>query len=123
MFGNRVKTTEINGKEFQIHLLRASDGVTIAQKLSTIVATFLETDDKGEVDLDFSKIAKAVTSSLTDKELLEILSKLLKGMAVDGKEISFDEYFSGNYGELIKILSFTLQENFGSFFEGMVIPD
>lgn len=123
MFGNRVRTKEINGKTFQIHLLSASNGIIIAQKLSSIVATMMGSTSSDEIDIDFSKIATALSTNISEKELLEILGKLLKDMAIDQKAVNFDEYFSGNYGELISVITFALQENFGSFFEGMAIPD
>ena len=123
MFGSRVRKKEIKGKEVQIYLLRAGDGIAIAQKLSSIVASFLGSagmDGSSDgVTIDFSKIAEALSKYLSEKELIEIITKLLKEMTINGSQVNFDEYFSGNYGELLAIMSFALQENFGSFFDGM----
>lgn len=119
MLNKKIKQTTINGKEFQIYLLRAGEGVLLAKKLSGLVASFLTTNDEGEVTIDFSKIAEGLSESLSEKDFVEIINKLLKELAVDGRQINFDDYFSGNYGELVQILSFAIQENFGSFFEGL----
>lgn len=121
MFGNSFKTKEINNKTFQISLLPAGEGIQMAQKLSTLVLPLLDASDGDELELDFIKIAASLSSSLGDNDLLTIIRRLLKGMAVDGREENFDEYFRGNYGVLVQVVAFALQENFGSFFEGMAI--
>ena len=119
MFGDSFKTKEINSKTFQISLLPAGEGIQMAQKLSLLVVPLLEGADGEELELDFMKVATNLSSSLGDNDLLLIIKRLLKGLAVDGKEASFDDYFRGNYGELIQAVAFALQENFGSFFEGL----
>lgn len=115
----RVKQTEINGHEYQIYLLRASDGLRIAQKLSTIVASMFEgtANEDGEMAVDFGKIAKTISTEISEKDMNDIIGKLLKDVTIDGRGIDFEEYFSGNYGELFQAVSFALQENFGSFFD------
>jgi hypothetical protein len=119
MFGESFKTKEISNKTFQISLLPAGEGIQMAQKLSTLVLPILEGAGGDELELDFMKIATSLSASIGDTELLTIIKRLLKGLAVEGKEVAFDSYFSGNYGELIQVVAFALQENFGSFFEGM----
>lgn len=119
MFGDSFKTKEIKDRTFQISLLPAGEGIQMAQKLSTLVLPILEGAGEDEVEIDFMKIATGLSASIGDKELLAIIHRLVKGLAVDGKEVKFDDYFRGNYGELIQVIAFALQENFGSFFEGL----
>lgn len=116
---NKIKVKEINGKTFQIYLLPAGEGIGMAQKLSGLIAPMLEQGANDEVSVDFIKVATSLSTSLGDNELLLIIKRLLKELAVNGSEVSFDDYFTGNYGELINIVAFALQENFGSFFEGL----
>ena len=117
----RIKQTVIDGTEIQIYVLKAQIGIAMAQKLSGLAATFLDKDDKGDISLDFGKVFKSLSTELKAEELDAILRSLLSGLAIDGKDVDYDEYFAGNYGFLVKVVTFALQENFGSFFEGMDI--
>ena len=123
MFKLKVETTEIKGKEFQIELLPAGEGIAVAHRLSTVILPLVSFDTEGGIDLDFGKLASSLTTSLGDKELLQVIKKLLKNLCVDGKGVDFDDYFQANYGELIKILTFAFEKNFGSFFEGLATSD
>lgn len=116
MFKLKVSTTTIKDKDFQIELLPAGEGIAMAQKLSTLVLPILS-NTNGEFSFDFSKLATALSVNISEKEFLLIIKRLLKGLCVDGKEVAFDDYFQANYGELLKIITFALTENFGSFFE------
>lgn len=119
---SRVRQTKINGTDIQIYILPATQGVGMTQKLGTLAATFFgNADDEGNMTIDFSSIAKGLSESLSFDELDMMIKALLKDMAVDGKGVQFDDYFAGNYGMLIKILTYALQENFGSFLEGLDI--
>ena len=116
-FGNRIRQTEINGKEFQIFLLNASDGITMARDLSTTllpVLGTLKTKDDGQVD--FRAAAVELSQNIDKIDILSVLNKLLKELCVDQDEVSFDDFFAGNYGELIDIVAYALRENFESFF-------
>ena len=123
---SRVRKTTIDDKEIQIYLLRAGEGVAMAQKLGAIVANLFsdlgsKEGEEGEVEIDFAKIARNLSEQLSYEELQKMINALLKDMAINSKGIVFDDEFSGNYGFLIKILAFALKENFGSFFEGLDI--
>lgn len=119
-FGENVVKTEIKGVSYQLYLLPAEEGIVMAQKLGQLVIPLLDGDSSdGEIELDFSKLAKNITSSISDKDFLAIIKRLLKESTADGKEINFNNYFRANYGTLIKLIAFALKENFGSFFEGL----
>ena len=120
---SRVRQTKINGTDIQIYILPATQGVGMTQKLGSLAATFFgeTSDNNGEVTIDFANIAKGLSEALSFEELDMMIKALLKDMAVDGKGVNFDDYFAGNYGMLVKILAYALQENFGSFLEGLDI--
>ena len=121
---SRVRQTKINGKDIQIYVLKATHGVAMTQKLGSLAATFFgestESDD-GEVSIDFTKIANGLQANLTSDELDMMIKALLKDMAIDGRDVNYDDYFAGNYGMLVKVIAYALQENFGSFLEGLDI--
>jgi hypothetical protein len=123
MFNLQVEKIEIKGKEFQIELLPAGEGITIAHKLSTVILPLVSFDGEEGLNLDFGKLATSLTTSLGDKDLLNVIKRVLKNLCVDGKEVVFDNYFRANYGELIKILTFAFEKNFGSFFEELVTSE
>ena len=117
-FGDKVRKLKSNDKEFQIHVLPASEGLVMAHKLSKLVLPFL-TEETTEIN--FTIIAKSLGDNLGEKEILTMVKRLIKDLAVDNKDISFDDYFASNYGELVQLIGFALKENFSSFFEGLGI--
>ena len=123
----RVRKKTIKDKEFQIYLLKAFEGTAMAHKLTEIVLSVIPSlkgatnQDTDEVDVDFKEIAKVVFDKLSEKDLVEIIAKLLKELAVNGRQVNIDEYFAGNYGEMLAVVGFALQENFGSFFDGLAM--
>lgn len=116
----RQKT--INGKNVVIYLLPASQGIVIAKRLLEIFLPAFGTaieSSKYESGMDFQEVAASVAANLPALDE-SIIKKLLKGCSVDLKDVGtdFDNYFMGNYGELISILEFAVTENFSSFFTG-----
>jgi hypothetical protein len=122
--GQHVRTKEINNKSFQIHLLGAGAGIKTVTELGDIILPVIgsmqgATDADGNAEVNFAEIAKAITMNMDKVNILEIIQRLLKDLAVDGSEVKIDDYFIANYGELIAVVAFALQENFSSFFDGM----
>lgn len=126
-FEARIRQKTIKDKTFQIYLLKAYEGTAMAHKLTEIVLSVIPSlkgaanQDTDEVDVDFKEIAKVVFEKLSEKDLIDIISKLLRELAVNGRQVNVDDYFAGNYGELIAVVGFALQENFGSFFDGLAM--
>lgn len=116
---NRVRVTTIKGKTFQIYLLPAGEGIKRASQLikafSPCVASIVEATQGGA--LDYTTLAYTLAEGLDNIDMLDFASRLLKDLSVNGQAINLDEYFMGNYGELVEVLAFSLKENFGSFFE------
>lgn len=108
MFKN-VKQATVNGKAVQFYMLPATKGFTTAMKLMKVMSN--ATEDSG-----INEMLTAVIDSLGDAEIMVIIADLMREMTIEGNQIDFDEYFMGNYGELVQILAVVLKENFGSFF-------
>lgn len=113
----RVRKTTIMGREVQIYILKASIGVAMTHKLGGIVAGFFDSKSE-EITIDFGRIADSLSTKLPYEELDMMIKALISGIAIDGKDVDFEEEFAGNYGFLMKIITYALEENFGSFFEG-----
>jgi hypothetical protein len=125
-FGKNVRIKDIKGKPFQINLVGAAEGIKIVTQLSDILVPLLggiqegsSVDEEGNPTVDFALLAKSITMNMDKVDILSIMKALLRGLAVDGAEVNFDEYFTANYAELVAIIAFCLKENFGSFFDAM----
>lgn len=118
---NRFRQSKLdNGKEVQIILLPAGEGLatatrlfrTFAPSLGAIITT-LEEDGS----IDFMAIAYTLTEGLEDFDINALVLRLLDQFTINGMQQNFDDYFVANYAELVEILAFALKENFGSFLE------
>ena len=75
-----------------------------------------------DANVDFSVISKALdklAENLKEDEYVKFVLDLLQCTRLDGKEISesvFDNEFAGNLLLMYKVLWFTLEVNYGSFF-------
>lgn len=123
----RYSDTTVNGKNIRIKLLPAlTVGIPTARRLLNIIAPAvggtldgLRHDDFIHgVPKTFSDMSLVVCQQLENAEVHQIIFTLLEHMEVDNKVVNLDEYFMGNYGEMIEILEFALKENFQSFFTG-----
>ena len=120
-FSNRIRTTTISEKEYQIYLLPAGEGIKMAKELSSLILPVLGaltsgTGEGEDVSIDFKSIATELITNMEDFDILITIKRLLKDVAVDGQDIEFDTHYMGNYGELIEAVSYALTENFSSFF-------
>jgi len=122
---NRVRSQELNGKQIQIYMLPAFEGLKMAQKLAQFVLPTVGAFYQGMASesLNFEQIAVTLVEELDGIELETIAGRLLQGMSVNGQDVPFDDYFMANYGELTAILTFAIKENFGSFFEAKGLFD
>lgn len=122
-----IKTSEkeINGKNVKIVLVGALDGIKITTQLSKVLFPVLGVISmKGEGEpQSVSEIVGAALEHSDELDLEGIIKKLFNGSTVDEFPIKPDEYFSGNYGELVDFLAFALEANFGSFFEAAILKN
>jgi hypothetical protein len=104
-------TKKIKDTTYTITLFNAVTGLTIARKLSSILAAtkiipYLDTSETIDKLIEYDK-----DLSLT----MELLSNTL----VDGKAIereNFNQLFTGKLGEYVEILMFVVETNFRDFF-------
>lgn len=117
----KTATETINGKEVTIVLLGALDGIKMTTQLSKVIFPAIAAlTGKGKEDnsaADFKELVMNALESLEDVDLATIIKKLFDGSTADDFPIKADDYFAGNYGELVDYLAFALEANFGSFFE------
>ncbi|QHZ59738.1 tail assembly chaperone [Alteromonas phage vB_AmeM_PT11-V22] len=123
----KYSDTTVNGKSIRIKLLPAlTVGIPTARRLLNIIAPAVGGTLDGLRHDDFihgapktfSEMALVVCKQLEEAEVHQIMFTLLEHMEVNNKVVNLDEYFMGNYGEMIEILEFALRENFQSFFTG-----
>lgn len=112
---------EINGKTLKIVLVGALDGIKITTQLSKVLFPVIGAIQGSQKDL--SSIAVAALEHIEEVNLENIIKKLFDGATIDDFPIKPDEYFAGNYGELVDFLAFALEANFGSFFEAAILKD
>jgi hypothetical protein len=104
-------TKKIKDTTYTVTLFNAVTGLTIARKLSSILAAtkiipYLDTSETIDKLIEYDK-----DLSLT----MELLSNTL----VDGKAIereNFNQLFTGKLGEYVEILMFVVETNFRDFF-------
>lgn len=118
---NNVRTLDLNGKQITIFLLPASKGLVMAKKLSQLflptLSGFAEIGEE-DSDMSLSTVSTLLVESLDDLDVMSVVSTLLNSVTVNGQPIDFDTYFMANYGELVSVIKFAVEENFSSFFEG-----
>lgn len=117
-------------KKIGIKILGLHLGWSVSQKLLQIVAPLVggavdgmrPADMFQEVPKTFTHMALTLCQQIDKAQSYELILILLDELTIDGKPFAspeeLDQYFGGNYGELMQILEFSLKENFGSFFTG-----
>lgn len=115
---NKIRTKQVCGKQVQIYLLPATEGLRMAKELADVFVPTAGAFYQGvaEGGINFENLAMVLVSELDKVDVAVIIARLLKDVAVDGSAINFDDYFMANYGELIEMVSFAMSENFSSFF-------
>ena len=118
MNANFIQQPKIQGQQYQIYLIPAGEGLrmakTLAQTFLPLWGQFMTSAQEG--NLDYSELAISLVGELDTFDVETLVRRLLKECTVDGKEVDFDQYFMGNYGELVEIVAFAIQKNFSSFF-------
>ena len=123
-----IKTAErtINDKEVKLILVGAIDGIKITTQLSKVVfpAIAAMSKEKGKkTEFDVFGMIEAILENADELDLETIIKKLFNGATANEFPIKPDDYFAGNYGELVDYLKFALEANFESFFEAAILKD
>lgn len=124
----KTESRVINGKNVNIILLGAREGIKMSMKLGKVVVpTFaqmlseMSNTRKGEAPtVPFKELAEACFDKIEEIDVDAIAVKLFQGATVDDFPLNIDTYFQGNYGEFVDFLSFALEANFASFFEASI---
>ncbi|AZV02127.1 hypothetical protein Arno162_87 [Pectobacterium phage Arno162] len=128
----KSKSQTINDKEVVIVLVGALEGIKITTQLAKVVLPAIsamqavagEAPKGSAVDLMKTSVTDIVSVALENADAVDldgIIKKLFNGATVNDFPIKPDDYFSGNYGELIDFMAFALEANFGSFFEAAIL--
>lgn len=118
------KTSE--GNEVLVKLLPMSKGIKVSKQLISLLAPAIGSMADGVrhdeflhgAPTSFSNLAYNLVGQLDKIDVLELIDALFEGLMVNKAEVDVEEYFSGNYGEMVEILEFALKENFQTFFTG-----
>jgi hypothetical protein len=110
---------EIDGKQYTLKLLPATEAIITGQELIKLIAVPLGSafDSgalEGEItDIDFGKnIAMALVSALQKADVVTLIKRLVHGLQVDGVPVDFDTHFQGkNLSKLPKVISWSIEEN------------
>jgi hypothetical protein len=104
-------TKKIKDTTYTVTLFNAVTGLTIARKLSSILAA-----TKLSYTIDISETVDKLIEFDSD---LSLTLDLLSNTIVDGKAIereNFNQLFTGKLGEYVEILMFVVETNFRDFF-------
>jgi len=119
---------KISGTVYRLKLLCGKKGFTTALKLKKIALPLigrgvdgLKSDDFIETPTTFTDMAMLLSNILDEQDMEDLVfNTLLKDVQIvtdkGSTNIDWDEHLMGNYACLIPLLTFSLQENFSSFF-------
>ncbi len=134
--GGELYKTIINGRPYEAYLLSATMGNEIfvilvkflAPILSAIVtkenvSKFKESKEFGDLDIDLKEIAMMASEKLDVDEYSKVVSTMCGTCTCDGKRFEFDGHFRGRYGEMFKVLAWTIQINFEEVLQDFFFED
>lgn len=124
--GLGVREKLINNKKFSLTLLPADEGLAVAFKLFAMlgpsVASIADSSRTEEYKLPeeddlYTQAVLHLVSRMSDvPDVIKVIKTVTRELKVNGNLIEFNDYFKGNYGELISALKFCLEENFKDAF-------
>lgn len=123
--GGQAYRTEINGRVYEAYLLSATRGneifVILVKVLGPAISSainitnlskFKESKDMLDINLDIPSILKILVDNLKVDEYMDVVKTLTGTCTCDGSRIEFDGHFRGRYGEMFKVLAWTIKINF-----------
>ena len=117
---DRIAKEEIDGYTFHIYKLRTSPLLKYGTQLAKVVLPILaEQAEQQKLDMiDMTRLADLLVENIDNVQLEELVPVLLKDATVDGSPLDYENFFSGKFMTLIKLIKFALEQNFLNFFEG-----
>lgn len=113
-----TRTTEINGETWSCNPFMGTTGVGYLKRLFKVFGqsfSVLVSQEDGEVGM--GRAIDLLVENLDKDDVVDLVKKLCSGVMKDGKVINFDTEFAARYDVLIKVVTFVVKENFGSFFQ------
>lgn len=123
----QTKSKDINGYTYKVTQLGALVGrkalARLAQATGPAIGTYAST--QGDNETKSNAALARLLGALSESETEYFCDLFAPTTTVSGKEfrgdaaldINFDDHFAGNYDALIKWLVFSLEVNFGGFFD------
>lgn len=122
---SNVREKEIRGRRYAVKILPATSGLELGERIieaaGPAIGVILDRKVNdgyiapGEDSL-YTEIMITVSKQLYALGLATTVKQLFKGLTCDDKVVDFDQHFAGNYGELLAVLEYAVEENFGGFF-------
>ncbi len=123
-----IKEKNINGGLYSIALLPTGPGMGVFKELTktfgdsigvavdSIIANDMDIHSLADNDF-FTSIMIAITSKLDDFKFVELVqNNLLNGLYYNGEIVNFDDHFRGKFDELVEVIFWAMQINYGSVF-------
>lgn len=136
----RLIETQVDGSTWSMNTLGATVGLEAFGTLTALVAPGVaglgsafdvlgdstkvidhSTGNILESTINKEHVAGAIAgimNRMADPKVGKLIKTLMTGLKKDAKTVDFDNEFSGNYGVLSKLVWWSIEENFGSFFLG-----
>jgi len=121
----RLKDKTGKERRYSIRLLGGYTAFAVGLELITVflpaLGSYVDSEKKSDFILPeenamFSEIALLLVRQMDQINLIKIAQGLLADMTCDGQPVDADAHFKGNLSGFIKVLEFTLKENFSDFF-------
>lgn len=126
-----TKTKSINGNDYSVVQLPARRALNLKMKLlktfgAGIAALYnAYENDPNAADQVLPQAIMLLTANVDDKTFDQFVLDMLPGVRKNGMELTpsvIDAEFAGSLSELMEVLKFVLEANFGDFFrEGGII--
>lgn len=132
-------TTARDGTQsvWKMNMMPATESLEVLAKLSPMLgeplgALFGDAKIEGEGEgLDanirteaIARALAALTKQIAQPGTVDLIKRLLKGLRKNDLLVDFDREFTGNLGVLVKLIAWSLEINYSSFFdESLGLPD
>jgi len=125
------KTFYVGDVEYSVTSFTASKGLQYVKQLSKIIAPSMAALAGNNTELPnlaemtvadatledgFLKAATLLVENMDKEDVVQLIKNLVSSCRRDNKDINFDQDYSCNYGELVKVLIEVVKFNFSDVF-------
>lgn len=124
--------TKVGGAKWELMTLPSTTGLSCLTQISSIIGSPAGAAAAGikkgssALDLRTDLIGPAISKmmeKLAEVDTADLVKTLLTDLRKNDKPVEFDDEFSGDYGILMKLVAWSIRENFGSFLKGNPVLD